>query len=397
MQSGKAGLECFQNVCQGESPMIIILKPEITTESYEFEQLKGYLEQFKDVKLQIAEYQGMTRKVIEIHLIGDTQKIPLEVVQSLPGVEKAIRVSSKYRQIGRHGQLEPIGFDYNGLHFDQNSFHIFVGPCAVDTPEYVEAMFKAMKENNVRTARMGAYKPRTSPYDFQGHGKACLPWVFELAGKYDVAVIAMEVLAPQHIDEIFEALEKTGHPTGVMLQIGTRNAQNFELLKAVGSQQEFPILYKRGMGLTLEESLNACEYIASEGNHNIVFCLRGVRTHLGDPHRNLVDFGHVPVVKRLTKLPVCVDPSHPIGSRVQAPDGIKDIYHVAAQGVVAGANMVIVEFHPEPSKALCDGPQALFLEELPCFLEYLDTARSAYLEMRNIVARHTMHQMAPKP
>ncbi len=377
--------------------MIIILKPEVSTESHEFEQLKSYLEQFEGVKIHVAEYQGMTRKVIEVHLIGDTQKIPLEVVQSLPGVERAIRVSSKYRQIGRHGELEPIGFDYKGLHFDQNSFHVFVGPCAVDTKEYVEAMFKAMKANNVRTARMGAYKPRTSPYDFQGHGKKCLPWVFELAGKYDVAVIAMEVLAPQHIEEIWEALEKTGHPTGVMLQIGTRNAQNFELLKAVGNQQEFPILYKRGMGLTLEESLNACEYIASEGNHNIVFCLRGVRTHLGDPHRNLVDFGHVPVVKRLTKLPVCVDPSHPIGSRVQAPDGIKDIYHVAAQGVIAGANMVITEFHPEPAKALCDGPQALFLEELPCFLEYLQRAREAYLDMRNIVARHAMNQMAPKP
>ncbi len=377
--------------------MIIILKPEITTESPEFEKLKDYLAQFEGIQIHVAEYQGMTRKVIEVHLIGDTQKIPLEVVQSLPGVEKAIRVSSKYRQIGRHGELEPIGFDYRGLHFDQNSFHVFVGLCAVDTYENTETIFKALKENGVRTARMGAYKPRTSPYDFQGHGKECLPWLFELAGKYDIAVIAMEVLAPHHIDEIWEALEQTGHPTGVMLQIGTRNAQNFELLKAVGSQQEFPILYKRGMGLTIEESLNACEYIASEGNHNIVFCLRGVRTHLGDPHRNLVDFGHVPVIKRLTKLPVCVDPSHPIGSRVQAPDGIKDIYHVAAQGVIAGANMVLVEFHPVPEKALCDGPQALYLEELPCFLEYLERAREAYLDMRNIVARHTMQQMAPKP
>ncbi len=377
--------------------MIIIMKPEITQESLEFENLLRYLSQFEGVKTHVAEYQGMTRKVLEIHLIGDTKKVPLEMIQALPGVEKAIRVSSKYRQIGRHGELEPIGFDYKGLHFDQNSFHLFIGLCAVDTKENAETIFKHLKENGVRTARMGAYKPRTSPYDFQGHGKECLPWLFELAGKYDIAVIAMEVLAPHHIDEIYEALEKTGHPTGVMLQIGTRNAQNFELLKAVGSQQEFPILYKRGMGLTIEESLNACEYIASEGNHNIIFCLRGVRTHLGDPHRNLVDFGHVPVIKRQTKLPVCVDPSHPIGSRAQAPDGIKDIYHVAAQGVIAGANMVLVEFHPEPEKALCDGPQALYMEELPWFIEHMQYAREAYLKMKDLAARCAMQQMAPKP
>ncbi len=376
--------------------MIIILKPDVSKDSLEFQQLLRYLGQFKGVRTQMAEYQGMTRKVIEIHLIGDTQKIPLEVVQNLPGVEKAIRVSSKYRQIGRHGELEPIGFDYKGLHFDQNSFHIFAGLCAVDTKENVETIFKYLKENDIRTTRMGAYKPRTSPYDFQGHGKNCLPWLFELAGKYDIAVIAMEVLAPHHIDEIYEALEKTGHPTGVMLQIGTRNAQNFELLRAVGHQQEFPILYKRGMGLTIEESLNACEYVASEGNHNIIFCLRGVRTHLGDPHRNLVDFGHVPVIKRLTKLPVCVDPSHPIGSRVQSPEGIKDIYHVAAQGVIAGANMVLVEFHPKPEEALCDGPQALTMEELPCFLEHMQYAREAYLKMKDLAARCAMQQLAPK-
>ena len=110
---------------------------------------------------------------------------------------------------------------------------------------------------------MGAYKPRTSPYAFQGHGKACLPWVFELAGKYGIKVIAMEITHESHLDEIREALEQTGNPTGVMLQIGTRNTQNFELLKIVGRQQEFPVLLKRGFGITLDESLNAAEYLAS--------------------------------------------------------------------------------------------------------------------------------------
>src|SRR5262249_18122144 len=159
------------------------------------------------------------------------------------------------------------------------------GLCAVDSRESVEAMMAALAREGVVTTRMGAYKPRTSPYDFQGLGKACLPYVFELAGKHGIKVVAMEVTDARHVDEVTRALATAGDPTGVMLQVGTRNAQNFELLKMVGQQQRFPVLFKRGMGITLEESLNACEYIASEGNPNVVFCLRGVKTHLGDPHR----------------------------------------------------------------------------------------------------------------
>jgi 3-deoxy-7-phosphoheptulonate synthase len=167
-----------------------------------------------------------------------------------------------------------------------------------------------------------------------------------------------------------------------MLQIGTRNAQNFELLKAVGQQTNLPVLFKRGMGITLEESLNACEYVASSGNRQIVFCLRGMKTNLGDPHRNFVDFAHAPVVKRLTRLPVGIDPSHSVGRRTAGPDGLLDIFHVTAQGVIAGANMVLVDVHPQPEKALCDGPQALLLEELPAFVEDVAIARRAYEERR---------------
>lgn len=203
--------------------------------------------------------------------------------------------------------------------------------------------------------------------------------VFDLAAKHGVRVIAMEVLRERHLDEIRDALAAAGGATGVMLQIGTRNAQNFELLKVAGQQRDFPVLYKRGMGNTLEEALNACEYIASEGNRDIVFCLRGVKTSLGDPHRNLLDVAHVPVVKRLTRLPVCVDPSHSIGRRALAPDGLSEVHHAAAAGVILGANMLLVDFHPRPERALCDGPQALALEELPRFLEDVRIAREAYL------------------
>jgi 3-deoxy-7-phosphoheptulonate synthase len=241
-------------------------------------------------------------------------------------------------------------------------------------------MFRALQQVGITTTRAGAYKPRTSPYDFQGHGKECLPYVFELAGKYGIRIIAMEVTHEGQIGEVREALRRAGNPTGVMLQIGTRNAQNFELLKAVGQQSEFPVLFKRGMGITLDESLNACEYVANSGNNHIVFCLRGVKTQLGDPHRNMVDFGHVPAVLRLTRLPVCIDPSHAVGKKSAAPDEILDIQHVTAQGIIAGANMVLVDFHPRPEQALCDGPQALLVEELEYFVRDAQFVRRAYEE-----------------
>ena len=205
-----------------------------------------------------------------------------------------------------------------------------------------------------------------------------MPYVFELAGKYGIRVIAMEVTHESHVDEISEALRKTGNPTGVMLQIGTRNTQNFELLKSVGRQQEFPVLLKRGFGITLDESLHAAEYLASEGNQKVVFGLRGMKTNIGDPHRNMVDFAHIPVVKRLTRMPVCIDPSHSVGARARSSDNILDIMHVTAQGVIAGANMILVDFHPEPGIALVDGPQALRMNELPKFLEDVRIVRDTY-------------------
>jgi 3-deoxy-7-phosphoheptulonate synthase len=302
-----------------------------------------------------------------------------------------VRVSQEYRILGRHkDDNRPAHFDYNGVRFGQDTLNIFAGLCAVDNAKHVELMMQALRDNGQVCTRMGAYKPRTCPYAFQGHGKNCLPFVFDLAGKYGIKVIAMEITHESHLDEIREALAQTGNATGVMLQIGTRNTQNFELLKIVGRQQELPVLLKRGFGITLDESLNAAEYLASEGNRNVVFGLRGMKTNMGDPHRNLVDFAHVPVVKRLTRMPVCVDPSHSVGSRAASPDGILDTFHVTAQGVLAGANMVLVDFHPMPPQALVDGPQALLLAELPHFLEDVQIAREAYLNRVSLAKRYQL-------
>jgi 3-deoxy-7-phosphoheptulonate synthase len=367
--------------------MILILSGTAGPQGPEYDQLMQALARLPDIKTRVHHIQGAERSVTEIYLIGNTKALQVEDMQMLPGVERVIRVSEEFRVLGRHKDDDrPTHFDYQGLRFGQDTLHVFAGLCAVDTREHVELMMRALRDNGQQCTRMGAYKPRTSPYAFQGHGRDCLPYVFELAGKYGIKVVAMEVTHESHVDEIREALRTTGNPTGVMLQIGTRNTQNFELLKIVGRQREFPVLIKRGFGITLDESLNAAEYLASEGNHKVVFGLRGMKSNLGDPHRNFVDFAHVPVVKRLTRMPVCIDPSHSVGSRAAGPDGILDVMHVTAQGVLAGANMVLVDFHPHPAKALVDGPQALRLEELPHFLADVAIAREAYLQRVKLAA-----------
>jgi len=359
--------------------MIVILKPNLDEQHEDYKKAYGYLSQLPGITINKHHEYGAQQVLTEFYLIGDTATLAKEDIESLPGVERVVRISDEYRILGRHSdEHRASSFEYNGVHFGQDSLHVFAGLCAVSTTEHVEQMMKALQENGQICARMGAYKPRTNPYSFQGHGASCLPAVFELAGKYGIKVVAMEITHDNHIKEIQQALNETGNPTGVMLQIGTRNTQNFELLKAVGRQHQFPVLLKRGFGITLEESINAAEYLASEGNTKIIFGLRGMKTNMGDPHRNFVDFAHVPILKRLTRMPVCIDPSHSVGSRDADPNGILDIMHVTAQGIIAGANMVLVDFHPEPGQALVDGPQALTLTELPYFLDDVTIARSAY-------------------
>ncbi len=258
-----------------------------------------------------------------------------------------------------------------GHNFSQQSWHVFAGLNAVDNPTNVEKVFAKLKSLGISCTRMGAYKPRTRPNTFQGHGESCLPYVFALAADYGIKIIAMEVTHERQLEEI-----EKHRPTsvGVMLQIGTRNAQNFELLKAVGAQQKHPVLFKRGYGITLEESLSACEYITSHGNSKVIFCLRGMKSLFATPHRNFVDFAHVPVIHRLTNMPVCIDPSHAVGA------SIEDIFHVTAQGTIAGANMLLVDIHPQPSTALVDAAQAISLDLLEKYFYDVDISRQAYVK-----------------
>ena len=220
------------------------------------------IERKAGTRLHVVE--GATRSLIEVYLIGSTVTVPTEPFEELDCVERVVRVSEKYRIIGRHkGQVDAVGFQYQGLTFDQDTLHVLPGLCAVDTPQHAEQMFAALQKAGITTTRMGAYKPRTSPYDFQGLGKECLPWVFELAGKYGIRVIAMEITHESQIDEINTALDGVGAPTGVLLQIGTRNTQNFELLKYVGQAHDFAVMLERGFGITLQESLPAEKTVAN--------------------------------------------------------------------------------------------------------------------------------------
>ena len=366
--------------------MLLILKADVDKNSQAYGRLWAHLQNLPGIRASVHDTAGEQQRLTEIYLIGDTMRIDPETLEGFEVVERVVRISREYKILGRHqGDQRSHAFTYNGVSFSQENLHVFAGLCAVDNRQHVELMMRALLSAGQVCTRMGAYKPRTSPYSFQGHGVECLPYVFELAGKYGIKVIAIEITHDSQIDDIRGALEQAGRPTGVMLQVGTRNTQNFELLKSIGRQTDFPVLFKRGFGITLNESLNAAEYLAHEGNSRVVFCLRGVKTSMGDPHRNLVDFAHVPVIKRFTRMPVCVDPSHSVGTREGSPDGIPDVFHAAAQGVVSGANMVLVDFHPKPQLALVDGPQALLLEELPWFLEDMRIAHEAYRQRCSLV------------
>ena len=368
--------------------MLVILHPDLDVNDSGYQEAISYFENLPDIENRIHTVQGTKQTLTEIYLIGKTEKISREDIESLPAVDRVIRISEEYRVLGRHkDENRTTSFSYNGMEFGQHNLHIFAGLCAVDNEKHVNLMLAALQKEGLECTRMGAYKPRTNPYSFQGRGKGCLPYVFENAGKHGIKVIAMEITHESHIEEIDSCLEACGRPTGVMLQVGTRNTQNFELLKSIGRQNTYPVLLKRGFGITLNESLNAAEYLASEGNSKVIFCLRGMKTSFAAPHRNMVDFTHVPVVHRLTRMPVCIDPSHSVGSREQSPDGILDVFNATAQGVIAGANMILVDFHPAPEKALVDGPQALHMDELPLFIQDVRIARQAYEQRLTLFKR----------
>lgn len=368
--------------------MIVILKPNIQKSSQAFQITLQALESLSGIDIDMHTVTGNRDVVTQIFLLGDTSQVSAENIEALPAVQSVVRISSEYKLLGKSRPEQSISFDYNGVSFSQSTLNIFAGLCAVDNKENVRKVFKLLQEHNQVCTRMGVYKPRTSPYAFHGLGKDSLPFIFEAAGEFGIKVIAMEVTHEKHIEEIAESLDKLGNPTGVMLQVGTRNAQNFELLKSIGGQSKFPILFKRGFGITLHESILAAEYLANAGNKNIVFCLRGVKSLLGAPHRNLVDVAHVSVVQRLTQMPVGFDPSHSVGDLSVDEHHISDISHTSAQAVIAGANLLLTDIHPNPPEALVDSRQAISLKKLPWYLQDVQLARECFLKRIELAKKY---------
>lgn len=314
--------------------MIIVMKPEATVND-----LEAVKNKIKNSGLDYHLSQGSSRTIVGV--IGDKKKIAMLQMNSFSGVEKTVSITEKYKLVSREFKKEDSVVDVNGVKIGGGHFAVMAGPCSVESREQLLEAAYAVKECGAQFLRGGAFKPRTSPYDFQGLGVEGLKMMRSVADEVGLKVVT-EIVNINDIDTICQHAD--------MLQIGARNMQNFQLLKEVGLIKK-PVLLKRGLSATISEWLNAAEYIASGGNYNIVFCERGIRTYETFT-RNTLDLSAVAAVKELSHLPIIVDPSHGTG-RWQM------VQPMARAAVAAGADGLMIEVHPHPEVALSDGDQSL--------------------------------------
>jgi len=303
------------------------------------DQIQHVVERVEALGLKAHLSRGTFRTIIGV--IGDEQKIGAEPLRAIPGVQDVIPVLPPYKLASREAHPQPSIVDVAGVKIGGGYLAMIAGPCAVEEPERMDAIAGAVKAAGANIFRGGAYKPRTSPYAFQGLGEEGLKILREAGDKHGLPVVT-EVMDPRCVP----AVEKWAD----MIQIGARNMQNFVLLTEVGRTRK-PVLLKRGMSATVEDLLMSAEYILSQGNPNVVLCERGVKG-FDKATRNLYDVASVAVVKGLSHLPIIVDPSHATGR----PDLIPPC---ALAGVAVGADGVHIEVHDCPERAKSDGPQAL--------------------------------------
>ena len=280
-----------------------------------------------------------------------------------------------------------LGFKYNGIIFNNRSFNIFAGLNPIDSRENVAHAMQILAQYGLQCAHMGVYYLNNNPYGFQGVGSICLPHVLEMASKYKIKVLSIPINAEQQIDAIDAAIAKYKPDTKIMLQIGTINAQNFPLLRHIGLQNKYPVIIKRSLGVSLDDALQTAEYVAASGNTRVIFCLRGVKSIYTKEHKHLTDFAQIPVIKRLTKMPIAVYPSESVGNCNVGIDGILDIHHAAAQGVSAGANIMFVDFHPKKDATTINGMQALSSAQLGLFLQDMQISRQFYVKRTKLVTQ----------
>lgn len=316
---------------------IIVLRPDATDE--QIERIVKKLEA-KGLKPHVS--KGTERTIIGV--IGDTSKVTEDeenAIRATPGVEDVLRILKPYKLASRDFKKSDTVIQVDELQIGGTKIHVAAGPCAVENRVTLLSIAEKIKGAGASFLRGGAFKPRTSPYSFQGLGVEGLKYLKEAKERTGLPVIS-EIMDPRDIDVMLDYVD--------ILQIGTRNMQNFKLLMEVGSVDK-PVLLKRGMSSTIKELLMAAEYILSRGNEKVILCERGIRT-FETATRNTLDLSAVPLLKRLSHLPVAVDPSHGVGKR----DLVEPM---ALAAVAAGADMLLVEVHTNPEEALSDGEQSL--------------------------------------
>lgn len=332
--------------------MIIMMKSNVSKE-----KISKILKEVKKLGFKPHLSQGEEKTIVG--LIGNGRAISPDHFRSFSGVEDVFRISKPFKLASREFKPDKSIIRVNGVSLGGEDIIIMAGPCAVESREQILETALKVKEAGATILRGGAFKPRSSPYSFQGLKEKGLEMLAEVKEKTGLSLVT-EVMAPEQVSLVGEVAD--------ILQIGARNMQNYALLEAVGKYNK-PVLLKRGMMATLEEFLMAAEYILSNGNSNVILCERGIRT-FETYTRNTLDLAAVPLLKELSHLPVCVDPSHATGSRsLIAP--------VSKAAVAVGTDALLIEVHPHPEKALIDGAQSLNLEEFSKFMEELRTVAEA--------------------
>jgi 3-deoxy-7-phosphoheptulonate synthase len=314
--------------------MVVVMSVDATDEDVE-----DIVQTVRAVGGEAFVSRGVSRTIIG--LVGDVAEFGLLNLSNRRGVADVVRISVPYKLVSREHHPERSVIEVGGVPIGPEFLVTIAGPCAVETPEQTLAAARMAEAAGASLLRGGAFKPRTSPYAFQGLGEDGLKILAEVRAETGMPVVT-EVIDPESVELVASYAD--------MLQIGTRNMQNFALLQAVGSASK-PVLLKRGMSSTIEEWLMAAEYIAQRGNLDIVLCERGIRT-FERASRNTLDISAVPIAQRLSHLPVIVDPSHSGGRR----DLVLPLSRAA---IAAGADGLIIDVHPDPGMALCDGDQAL--------------------------------------
>ncbi|HHB0760463.1 TPA: 3-deoxy-7-phosphoheptulonate synthase [Enterococcus faecalis] len=314
--------------------MIVIMKENATEK-----QMKQVIDLVTGAGLTTQTSQDNGKTVIG--LIGDTEKLVEAELTALEGVEKSVRISLSYKLTSRLFHPENTVVDVNGVKIGDGSMTMMAGPCSIESLDQIRECARIAKAGGATILRGGAFKPRTSPYAFQGLEEEGLKYIRQAADELDMQVIT-EVMDEVNLELVAKYSD--------ILQIGARNMQNFKLLQAVGKTGK-PIGLKRGIAGTIDEWLNAAEYIAAQGNFNVIFIERGIRTY-ETATRNTLDLSAVPLIKKLSHFPIIVDPSHGVGIWDLVPP-------MARAGVASGADGLIVEIHPDPANAWSDGPQSL--------------------------------------